>query len=60
MNAIVPPAVGGAGLIRLVLLYGERAAVLARRERREMREHDPALAVARRTRAENAPRARPG
>ena len=33
---------------------------LARRERREMREHDPALAVARRTRAESAPRARLG
>jgi hypothetical protein len=39
----VTPAVGFAGLRLVVLIDGEPAAVLARAERRELHEHDPAL-----------------
>ena len=55
LNAVVPPAVGGHGLLGVVLLDGEQAAVLARAVRAQLHEHDPALARARRTRAEQAP-----
>jgi hypothetical protein len=55
LNAVVPPAVGGDGLLRVLLLDGEPAAVLARAVRAQLHEHDPALARARRTRAEQAP-----
>ncbi len=55
LNAVVPPAVGGDRLLRVVLLDGEPAAVLLRAERRELHEHDPTLARARRPRAEQPP-----
>jgi len=59
LNAVVPPAGGGDGLLGVVLLDGEPAAVLDRAECRELHEHDPALAQAHRTRVENGTMSRP-